>query len=120
MAHESFAEVQEWRIKEVYKSVHDDVAKSSSLILLDYKINVRVMYYRESNLHFQGKKGIKWHGSVVSTAEKRPNRQAMEGKKMYHNLRTYGIAQIVADDTIQDVGAVCDILKSVVMSIFPE
>lgn len=65
MSHLHRAVVQELRIGEYIDEMRRTETESSAVIILDYKMKLQQVRYRETSVELYGKRGMGWHGSVA-------------------------------------------------------
>lgn len=56
---------QENRIADYFWELRGRLARTFTIIIMDYKMKFETIRYREKSVEFYGQRGISWHDSVV-------------------------------------------------------
>ena len=101
MSHQHRCKNQQDRIAKAFETTERDTAREESLILVDYKMKMEPIRYREKTVECFGKRGMSWHGAVIFYSDG-------EG-----GLQTLFLDHILENDTKQDRMAVTSLVGAV-------
>lgn len=79
------------------------------MIVIDYKMKFEPCYYREKTVDHYGKRGISWHGAMVSNYEM----EDVKGVQSPVLQKTY-LDHTIDNENKQDITAVFAVLEAVV------
>lgn len=85
---------------------------SECVILLDYKMKFEPVYFREKTVDHYGKKGISWHGAMITFYTV----VAVDGVRTAVQNRNY-MDRVVENESKQDITSVISILEAVIIGL---
>lgn len=100
-------------ITELAQRCVDNGSSSEALVVLDFKMKLEPMYYREKTVESYGKRGISWHGAMVqyfTVCEDEGTSLKAQDNRLYFDYISDG-------DNKQDRESVVSMMKAVMLSL---
>jgi hypothetical protein len=116
MGHRLRVHNQQKAIQEIHAQISNDCLQIGEshecVVLIDYKMKFEPVYHREKTVDHYGKRGISWHGSMITyyTVSEIDGVRTVEPNNIYMD-------HIVENENRQDVLSVVSILEAVIIGI---
>lgn len=92
-------------------SMCDNLKSDEGMLVVDFKQKVAPQHHRESQQNYFGKRGMSWHGCMLTYCDPETITQETRDKKVHY------FDQIIENDTVQDFTSVACCIESALFCI---